>query len=85
MRKRLLVPGLTLALLIFGPIAAMPPSAVADVVIVAPEVDAKHAGPVNTERARPWYAAPKRRLFGVWLITMSGTVVVLRARRRRTF
>jgi hypothetical protein len=142
MRKRLLAPGLALALSIAGSVGAMPPSTVADVVIVAPGAtagptvfgrvtsvgasgnvvtietaggltelaitvgdqvqlylavnsplsggtvllpgDAPYAGSVGTKAARPSNVATSRRLLGVWLLSLSGAVIVLRVRRRRT-
>jgi len=38
-----------------------------------------------TDAFRPLNAAPSRRLLGVWLLSMSGAVIVLSARRRRTY
>jgi hypothetical protein len=144
MRKRLLAPGVALALSIAGTVGAMPASTVADVVIVAPGAtadtavfgrvtsvgasgnvvtietaggltelnaiavgdqvqlllavngpsaggtvllpgDAPYAGSASTMAARPSNVATSRRLFGVWLLSLSGAVIVLRVRRRRTF
>ena len=84
-RARLLAAGIMLALSIAGSGCAMQPAAVAELVIAPLEADATHAGTGTADRGRHRYSASSRRLFGVWLITMSGTVVILRARRRRTF
>ena len=75
MRNKLITLGLSLALSIVGPIWATPP---ADVATGGSTVTA-------ADGARPLKAAPSRRLLGVWLLAMSGIVIVLRVRRRHSF
>jgi hypothetical protein len=133
MRKKLLAPGLAVALSIAGTAGAMPPSTVADgttvfgrvtsvdasgnvvtietaggstdfTITVGDQVqlllavngpsaggtallpgDAAYAGSVGTKAARPSNVATSRRLFGIWLLSLSGAVIVFRVRRRRTY
>ena len=48
------------------------------------QVQIQLAGDANPDRARPSKPTPARRLLGCWLLAMTGTVIVLRARRTRT-
>jgi capsular polysaccharide biosynthesis protein len=118
MRKKLLIPLLTLALFVTVAAWAMQPMTVAPeatgsttvtgrvtsvdasarsvtiettngpaelrAIMTGDQVQIQLAGAANTDQARPVKPTPARRLLGGWLLAMTGTVIVLRARRTRT-
>jgi hypothetical protein len=84
MHKRFFAPGLVLALSIAG--AALAHQSTSKIAAQVETVDAGTGGDSTltaSEGQRPKVATP-RRLLGLWLLAMTGTTVVLRARRPRT-